>query len=108
MSLTSLPKPFGGGRLLELDDDQQTLLAVGRDNRASLYDFGAGIRLGDPMYTTAPVFANGAHPVVNWRRPSGATYFSGEPQTASCASVLGSAAVEPWATTRRPKAGMTV
>lgn len=59
--LTSLPKPFGGGTLMELDDARDTLLVVGWDNRAALYDFGEGIRLGDPLETTAVELAGGAH-----------------------------------------------
>ncbi|MDF2563077.1 MAG: hypothetical protein K0R99_4523 [Microbacterium sp.] len=59
--LESLPKPFGGGHLIEIDDVAQTMLVVGWDNRGSLYDMASGIRLGDSLQTLSPDRAGGAH-----------------------------------------------
>jgi DNA-binding SARP family transcriptional activator/energy-coupling factor transporter ATP-binding protein EcfA2 len=59
--LASLPKPFGGGHTIEMDDAAQTMLVVGWDNRGSLYDMADGIRLGDPLQTVSPERSGGAH-----------------------------------------------
>ena len=59
--LWSLPKPFGGGHTIEIDDASRTMLVVGWDNRGSLYDVVDGIRLGDPLQTVSPERAEGAH-----------------------------------------------
>ena len=59
--LGSLPKPFGGGHTIEIDDAARTMLVVGWDNRGSLYDVADGIRLGDPLQTVSPEEAGGAH-----------------------------------------------
>ena len=120
--LESLPKPFGGGHTIEIDDASRTMLVVGWDNRASLYDVAGGIRLGDPLHTVSPEEAGGAHlsqdaaqlvtgapeGILLWDmnpatqasaacRIAGreltavewSTYFGNEPQTATCAGVLG-------------------
>jgi hypothetical protein len=59
--LESLPKPFGGGHLIEIDDASRTMLVVGWDNRGSLYDLAGGIRLGDSIQTVSPDPSSGAH-----------------------------------------------
>ena len=59
--LESLPKPFGGGHTIEIDDTGRTMLVVGWDNRGSLYDVADGIRLGDPLQTVSPDPSGGAH-----------------------------------------------
>ena len=120
--LASLPKPFGGGHTIEMDDAARTMLVVGWDNRGSLYDMADGIRLGDPLQTVSPERAGGAHlsqdgahlvtgapeGVLVWDMSPAAhatsmcriagreltpvewsTYFGDEPQTATCAGVLG-------------------
>ena len=120
--LGSLPKPFGGGHTIEIDDDSRTMLVVGWDNRGSLYDLADGIRLGDPLQTVSPERAEGAHlsrdgahlvtgapeGVLVWDMNPAAhaeavcriagreltavewsTYFGDEPQTPTCADVLG-------------------
>lgn len=71
--LSALPKQFGGGGILQIGAD--TLLAIGWDNRASLYATPAGVRLGDPMNTVAPADASGA-----WLSQDGSTMVAGSPE----------------------------
>jgi DNA-binding SARP family transcriptional activator len=59
--LGSLPKPFGGGTVMQLASDGRTLLVNGWDNRASLYDLQGGVLLGDRIETESPILAEGAH-----------------------------------------------
>ena len=82
--LASLPKPFGGGHTIEIDDAARTMLVVGWDNRGSLYDMADGIRLGDPLQTVSPERADGAH-----LSQDGAHLVTGAPKGFCCGTESG-------------------
>lgn len=50
----TLPKPAGGPQKIRVSDDSSTLMVVTLDQRVWLYDLDAGIRLGDPVSSSAP------------------------------------------------------
>ncbi len=52
--IDALPGPQGGLTSLQVSDDRRTLVAGASNDTVTLYDLGAGIRLGDPIPSESP------------------------------------------------------
>lgn len=57
--IDALPGPQGGLTSLQVSDDRRTLAAVASNDTVTLYDLGAGIRLGDPIQSESPLITPG-------------------------------------------------
>ena len=57
--IDALPGPQGGLTSLQVSDDRRTLAAGASNDTVTLYDLGAGIRLGDPIPSESPLITPG-------------------------------------------------